>query len=66
MNIFNKLKTLLVDDDEFIRDDQIQFEAVRIGNNEFIEKPFRVEVLFNLLTQISGRRPQKPITTSRN
>ena len=31
------------------RDDHIISEAVRIGVNEFIEKPFSVKVLFNLL-----------------
>jgi YesN/AraC family two-component response regulator len=31
------------------RDDHIISEAVRIGVNEFIEKPFAVKVLINLL-----------------
>jgi DNA-binding NtrC family response regulator len=63
MNSFNKLKklkTLLVDDDELIRDSlKIAFSAkgcaMRVAENaeeglkEFIEKPFSVKVLVNLL-----------------
>ena len=40
------------------RDDHIFSEAVRLGVNEFIEKPFAVKVLINLLA-LSLKRKEK-------
>lgn len=40
------------------RDDQIFPEAVRLGVNEFIEKPFTVKVLINLLA-LALKRQEK-------
>ena len=38
------------------RDDHIFFEAVRLGVNEFIEKPFAVKMLINLLALALKRK----------
>ena len=41
------------------RDDHIFSEAVRLGVNEFIEKPFAVKVLINLLALAIKRQEKK-------
>jgi FixJ family two-component response regulator len=47
------------------RDDHIISEAVRIGVNEFIEKPFSVKVLVNLLA-FALKRQEKSRTAVAN
>lgn len=44
------------------RDDHIFSEAIRLGVHEFIEKPFSVKVLINLLTLSIKRQTQKQAT----
>jgi CheY-like chemotaxis protein len=44
------------------RDDHIFSEAVRLGVNEFIEKPFAVKVLINLLALAIKRQTRKQTT----
>ena len=45
------------------RDDHIYSEAVRLGVNEFIEKPFAVKVLINLLALALKRQEKTRSTT---
>jgi DNA-binding NtrC family response regulator len=45
------------------RDDHIFSEAIRLGINEFIEKPFSVKVLINLLALSIKRQTQKQVNT---
>ena len=44
------------------RDDHIFSEAIRLGIHEFIEKPFSVKVLINLLALSIKRQTQKQAT----
>jgi DNA-binding NtrC family response regulator len=45
------------------RDDHIFSEAIRLGVHEFIEKPFSVKVLINLLALSIKRQTQKQVNT---
>ena len=45
------------------RDDHIFSEALRLGVNEFIEKPFAVKVLINLLALALKRQAHRRVAT---
>ncbi len=45
------------------RDNHIFSEAIRLGVHEFIEKPFSVKVLINLLALSIKRQTQKQVNT---